>query len=120
MRILVVDNEVVIHKLFVELLSRHEVVCAGYAGSCLAELAKNRYGLIFLDVNLPDQPGTELLKEIKSRHPDIPVVLMSGSPEYIQQVEQAKEMGALAGLVKPFNIQAVLEIVEQVDRGGAG
>ena len=68
--------------------------------------------LVLLDLYLPDVEGTEVLKSIIQRHPDLPVIITS--------IEQRKEkiihvldMGARDYLVKPIDSQRLLKRVER-------
>lgn len=57
--------------------------------------------LVLSDVNLPGESGILLLRELKSTHPDVPVVMMTGFADLLDAV-QAAEMGAAALISKPF------------------
>jgi len=63
-------------------------------------LARNGISLVLLDLYMPHLPGYELLKEIVSRHPQIPVVVVTAANELEMAVECMKA-GAFDFLVKP-------------------
>jgi CheY-like chemotaxis protein len=84
-------------------------------GSLGLELAReHRPDLILLDLNLPDLSGDKVLLRLREdpvlRH--IPVVMISGDavPSHVQRVLQ---LGAQGYLTKPFNIQELLNLVDE-------
>lgn len=71
----------------------------------LAAIDKNYYKLVFIDLLLPQMPGIDLAKQIRQTFdPSIlPIIMMSGVFVDKQMAkETAKEIGALAFLIKPF------------------
>ena len=63
-----------------------EVDEAGTGREALNKIKGMRPQFIFMDIKLPDANGLELLKEIKARHPEIFVIILSSydSREYIE------------------------------------
>jgi CheY-like chemotaxis protein len=66
-----------------------------------AILTKQAIDIVLLDVRLPDGSGLDLLREIKSRNPNLGVVVMSASvlPE---EREEAMKAGGDAFVAKPY------------------
>ena len=71
--------------------------------------------LIFLDLKMPKLNGLDVLKTIKSdiRTKNIPVVVMTSSAED-QDVTRAYDLGANSYVVKPIDLNAVLETVRKI------
>ena len=67
--------------------------------------------LVITDLGLPDMPGGQLAKEIRDRHPDVAVLLMSGTPSRPGLERAAPAQGEL--LHKPFSREALLRRVEE-------
>lgn len=65
--------------------------------------AKGDVDLILLDINLPDEDGFMLLKEIR-RQSEVGVIMVTGKAEDIDRIV-ALELGADDYVVKPFNIR---------------
>lgn len=61
------------------------------------------------DVDIPKMDGLELLKRIKKDHPHKICILMSGKPAH---ENEALAYGADAFLAKPFDMNALFEIVQ--------
>jgi phosphoserine phosphatase RsbU/P len=102
LRTLIVDDEEALAKVMQRTLKSRgfdsDVAFSGAAARQLIE--SNDYGLALLDVKLPDESGYGLLGELKAKHPDTAVVMISGvdDPEL---GKAAVEHGAYAYFVKP-------------------
>ena len=85
--------------------SAMRTACAQEPVEALAELASNRYDLIFLDVNLPGMDGFELCKRIRelSMHTTTPVVFLTGLATLENRV-QSTLCGGNDFVGKPFNL----------------
>ena len=70
-------------------------------------------GLIFLDINLPDQDGIELLKQIRTEIPDSSVIMVS-SESTMDRVKTALGLGARGFIAKPFNTATVLKNIMHI------
>lgn len=73
-------------------------------------LEKNKIHLAFLDIELPDQSGLELLRLIKTDYPDCKAVMVSGNTSK-QNVLAAVQVGILGFISKPFNQSRVEEAI---------
>lgn len=62
-------------------------------------LKKQKFNVILLDLGLPDAKGLKAVKEIHSRHPELPIVIISGYSD-IDMIQEALESGAQEFLVK--------------------
>ena len=67
--------------------------------------------LILLDIGLPGMSGVEALKQIKSRYPDV-IVIMITAYEDVQTVVSAMKYGAYEYIVKPIQMDALLVILK--------
>ncbi len=114
-RVLIIDDEKSICDLFDDVLSRDDlrVTCAHKGDDGLATLdqslenaEEDDFGLVFVDMKLPDRPGITVLREIKRRQPNLPVVIMTGFASKETAVE-AMRLGAYDYLAKPFNVADV-------------
>jgi two-component system NtrC family sensor kinase len=112
-RILVVDDEEPIRRLFASCLSE-AYLCetAADAQEALALLAEKPFALVISDVQMPGLSGIELLRKINEFYPQTAVVMASGVGR-TQRVLDAIRLGAYDYLVKPCDLE-VLELT--VDR----
>ena len=102
--VLVVDDEEPIRDYLAEVLRVEGYECLCFSGSlaALAYLADGRLpaDLLLADIRMPDVTGIELLREVKSLCPELPVVLISGIYELALALD-ALEAGADDYLKKP-------------------
>ncbi|HZI89665.1 MAG TPA: response regulator, partial [Candidatus Polarisedimenticolia bacterium] len=77
--ILVVDDEKTLRYALEEGLSEegYRVVTVGDVASAQEALGREEFHLALLDQKLPDGSGLELLREIRSRYPDVQAVMMT-------------------------------------------
>src|SRR6266550_6390815 len=112
-RILVVDDEESIRKMFAQCLSEnYECTTAGSANEALERLAENPYALVISDVMMPGRNGVELLREITARYPETAVIMVSGV-DRSQRVRDALSLGAADYLIKPCELDVLLISVER-------
>ena len=74
------QNSLALRKLVLE-KSGYEVVTAASVNEALEKFSPDKYDLVLSDILMPGRPGTDLAREIKTKHPDFPVVLLSGVNE---------------------------------------
>ena len=92
--------------------SGHRVVAVESAEAALAQLAISLPSLVITDVRLPGMDGLALFDEIRSRHPTLPVILLTAHGTIPDAVE-ATTRGAFAYLTKPFDGAVLLDKVAQ-------
>lgn len=111
-RILVVDDEPRIRSFLAQSLSSDgyavETVASGAVALHLA--ARGGYGLIVLDLLLPDVDGFAVLRAVSKAQPDQPVLVLSALADVNSKV-RCLELGATDYLAKPF---AVAELLARV------
>ncbi|OGP33144.1 MAG: hypothetical protein A2X88_06125 [Deltaproteobacteria bacterium GWC2_65_14] len=116
--LLVDDNILLCWGLYRSLTGRGFVVhTAGTLGEALTQLASDAYGLIFLDVRLPNGSGFEITDEIRRTQPLAKVIVIScdASPETL---ERARAQGAFRFLEKPFDLSDITELIDDAYGGG--
>ena len=89
----------------------HDVVEAGTAAEAV-DKARDDIDLIFLDFKLPDGDGLSVLRKVKERAPDLPVILMTAFST-IESAVEAMKLGAFHYVNKPFNLDEVLLLAEK-------
>jgi two-component system, NtrC family, response regulator HydG len=92
-----------------------ELAFSGEAG--LARFRESAFDIVFMDVKLPGMNGVETFFEFRKLRPGVKVMLMTGF-SLEQLVAQAVENGALGVLRKPFAMQELLDVLEQVKPRG--
>jgi two-component system nitrogen regulation response regulator NtrX len=114
--ILVVDDEQDIREIVSGILSDegHETRTAHDSDSALAAISDRVPRLVFLDVWMQGSrlDGLGLLDEIKSRYPELPVVMISGHGN-IEMAVNAIRRGAYDFIEKPFKADRLILIAER-------
>ncbi len=114
--ILIVDDEVDIRELISGILEDegYETRLAFDSDSALATIEERRPSLIVLDIWLQGSrlDGLDLLNVIKDKHPDVPVVIISGHGN-IETAVSAIQRGAYDYLEKPFKADRLVFVVEK-------
>ena len=100
-RILIAEDEKLMAKALADQLARAgfavEVVYDGE--SALNFLNKEKFDLILLDILMPKMNGLDVLKELKSKGDETPVVILSNSSKE-ETIKEAKMIGAKEYFVK--------------------
>ncbi len=113
-QILIVDDEDSMRKNLVDLLSSNDcsVVEASDGVEALDRVAEQAFDLVLLDINLPRLDGIAALAEIKSSHPDLPVIIFTayGTSE---RAIRAMKSGAYDYIEKPFELDELLLTIQR-------
>ena len=111
-RILVVDDEENMLRLFQKILSRenYAVQTVSSATEALRRIREEKYDLILSDLKMPLVSGMELMEEVKRLHPDLPFVVMTAYGS-IKSAVEAMKAGAFDYLTKPFQKDDLLIVV---------
>jgi len=73
--------------------------------------------VVLLDLKLGNKDGTEILKDIREKYPTKPVILITGyGKEMTGSIDKGFQIGAYACLYKPFEIDMLIEHIEEIDR----
>src|SRR5689334_2824254 len=107
--VLVVDDDEAVGQSLLLLLKQdgHQPRWVGSAELALVELEKRPYDLVISDVRMPGYSGLELLKIIKKRWVELPVILITAHGDVRMAVEAMRE-GAEDFMLKPFLREEVL------------
>jgi len=116
-RVLVVDDDEQVLFVIAEVLRRdgHEVVTACRGDEGLARLRDGEFDAIVSDIRMPDMDGVTLLRRVRDTDFDLPVILVTGSPD-VETAASAVEYGALRYLTKPVTSETLTEVVNHAVR----
>ena len=108
--ILIVDDEPNIRRMVGALLSSegYEVRDAAEGAAGILRAAESAPDVVLLDLMMPgEMDGLQTLARLRERHPDVPVIMMSGKAGLSDAV-QATKLGAFNFLEKPLSPESVL------------
>ncbi len=113
-RILVVDDEESVRWALRKAMERagYRVDLAADGPAGLTAASDPDVDLVLLDVRLPGQDGLKLLREIRRRRPDLPVIMMTAYGT-LQVAVEAMNLGAYDYIGKPFDTDEVLLVVQK-------
>ncbi|MEM3623100.1 MAG: response regulator [Candidatus Bathyarchaeia archaeon] len=113
-RILIVDDDENIRKVLTTILEEegYQIDSAETAKKAIEKTKKNFYNIALIDIRLPDMEGIELLTKMKDTTPRMRKVIITGYPT-LQNAIEAVNRGADAYIVKPFDMDKVLETIRE-------
>lgn len=120
-RVLVVDDAVVMRRMITEALGRDpevEVVgSAAHGRIALAKIPQVNPDAVTLDIEMPEMDGIATLKEIRKRYPKLPVVMFSTlSVRGAVATLDALAAGASDYVTKPANVGSIVEGFDRLER----
>ena len=113
--ILIIDDEASLRQTLARILQRagFEVTTAANGKDGMALVHEHPFDLLYLDIRMPDMSGLELLKNIHTKFPDLPVILFTAQPDLNSAVE-ALRRGATDYLLKPLKPQTVIDRTQSI------
>lgn len=118
-RILVIDDEEIVHSSIRRILSRigYEVEGVFTAREGLDKMQTNSYDVLITDLMMPEMNGIEMLQAMKEKKINIPSIMITGYPT-IKTAIQALRLGAVDYIPKPFTRQELLTPLARALRRG--
>ncbi len=115
--ILVVDDEVRLADVLAAALEDlgYRATAVHSARAALVELERARFDLVLTDLRLPVMDGRALLREVRSRWPEVPVIIITAFAAVRDAVDLVKE-GAFDYIAKPFEIDDVSATIRRALR----
>jgi len=113
-RIILVDDDESIRKTMKTILEDegYKVDLATTGNEAIEMTQENNYNIALLDIRLPDMEGVELLKLIKDNVPRTRKIMVTGYPS-MQNAITALNKNADAFLIKPVNVEKLLDLVKE-------
>jgi DNA-binding response OmpR family regulator len=115
--VLTIEDDAAIRRGVVDALTfaGFAVLEAGDGNEGLELAVRGEYDLLLLDLVLPHRSGLEILRELRSIRPSVPVIILSARGEEQDRVAGLR-LGADDYVVKPFSVKELLARVEAVLR----
>jgi len=80
----------------------YSVAIATNSNEARAELSATSFNLVIIDLRLSEENGIELMEEILTHHPNIPIIILTAHGS-IEGAVEAMRKGAYSYITKPFN-----------------
>lgn len=117
-RILIVDDSLIMRRNLKTILSEagHTIIAEASNGAqaCL-EYKRHLPDLVTLDITMPFMNGVDALKKIISEHPEAKIIIISCTSNN-KIILEAMQCGAENYVLKPFTVEKVIGVVNQVLR----
>ena len=119
--VLVVDDDPDLQELFKAFLKKigFSRVVVGTAKDAISSLRKQKFDLMFLDLQLPDAPGDQVYKTAKQIDPDLNVIVITGYPDS-EMLDRISQISPVTVLKKPLQIQQLNQTVRILGHSTAG
>jgi DNA-binding response OmpR family regulator len=116
-RILTIEDDAAIRRGIVDALSfaGYEAIQAADGNEGCRAAVSREYDLLLLDMVLPGLSGLEILREVRSVRPTLPVIILSARGEERDRVTGLR-LGADDYVVKPFSVDELLARIDAVLR----
>lgn len=113
-KILICDDEEGIRESLKLILEDHYELIVTEGGEQCLDCLENAddIGLLLLDIKMPQVNGLEILPQIKEKHPELKVVIVTGYKS-VETATEASRLGACGYIVKPFKSDEILSTVEK-------
>jgi len=112
--ILVVDDELSIRESFSLILEeKYNVLLAASGESALKKIVDEKVDVIYLDIRMPGMDGMEALKRMMKIDKALTIIMVTAVND-VQKATEAVKLGAKDYVVKPFNVDDILNMTENI------
>ena len=110
----ILDDDKSIRWVFEKALSRSELAFKTFSSTAdaLAMLDTELPQVIVSDIRMPGGSGLDFLSEVKEKHPDIPVIIMTAYSD-LESAVAAFQHGAFEYLAKPFDVDQAIDVIKR-------
>jgi two-component system invasion response regulator UvrY len=121
MHILIADDHAVVRRglreIMTDALPGADFFEAGNGDEVLGILGKSKIAMLVLDINMPGRSGMDVLREVKSMYPRLPVIILSVHPEE-QYAVRCLRAGAAAYINKESASEELAMATKKIMSGG--
>jgi DNA-binding response OmpR family regulator len=114
-QILIIEDEKDITNLLRRVLTAegYTIEIAETGAEALQKVEDNQFYLAILDIRLPDISSMEVLRALRERQPQIPMVILTGYPSR-ETAEEARQLGVKNYITKPLDLEQLKEVVREI------
>jgi len=114
LRVLMVDDEVELVETLVERLQIRGFQAEGVTRGvdAIQRFREGNFDVVVLDMKMPGLGGLEVFGQLRHDQPDIQVILLTGHGS-TEDAARGKEAGAFDYLIKPVDIDELIEIINR-------
>jgi DNA-binding NtrC family response regulator len=113
-RIIIIDDDESIRQVLKTILEEEGYVVdtADTGKEAVLKTSEKAYNLALIDIRLPDIEGIDLILKIKDTTPRMRKIIVTGYPT-IQNAMEAVDRQADAFILKPFDVERVLQTIRE-------
>jgi len=110
----ILDDDKSIRWVFEKALARSDLAFKTFSNTAdaMTALEKELPQVIVSDIRMPGGSGLDFLTEVKEKHPDIPVIIMTAYSD-LESAVAAFQNGAFEYLAKPFDVDQALDVIKR-------
>jgi excisionase family DNA binding protein len=114
--VLVVDDDADLQTTFKQFLKKAGFgrIVVGSGAEAISYAEKQKFDLVFLDLQLPDMSGDEVYLRLKELHPDLPIVIITGYPSS-SKLSKILQSGHVTAIKKPVEFEQLIRMLKQLD-----
>jgi CheY-like chemotaxis protein len=115
-RILVIDDEPQIREMLSMYFSSHgyETATAGDSAQAIRVVEGGNVDVAVLDIGLAEEDGLKLLEQLKSRFPDLHVIMLTGMGFVEDLLQEAQQKGADGYVSKVLPLDELLTAIHRI------
>ncbi len=118
-RALIVDDEAGVREsLRMVLKDAYDLVAASSGSEALELIGKGAPDVVLLDIVMPGMDGMQVLEELRTRCPNLPVVMLTAT-KTVKTAVGAMKLGAFDYVTKPFDVEELRLIIEKATENAA-
>jgi two-component system nitrogen regulation response regulator GlnG len=110
----IIDDDRSIRWVLEKALAREDIEFRSFASAdeALQALAQGAPQMVVSDIRMPGSSGLELLQNLRERHPNLPVIIMTAYSD-LESAVSAFQGGAFEYLPKPFDVNHAVELIRR-------
>src|SRR5712692_5755195 len=110
----IIDDDRSIRWVFEKALARESIAFKVFASAqeALQALSASTPQVVVSDIRMPGGSGLELLQQIKEKHPNLPVIIMTAYSD-LESAVAAFQGGAFEYLPKPFDVDQAVDLIRR-------
>lgn len=120
-KILIADDHAIVRKGLKQILADAPDIAsideASSGQEALKKVRENNYNMVLLDISMPDMSGVDVLKQLKTEKPRLPVLILTMHPED-QYAVRILKAGASGYLTKESAPDELISAIQKVSQGG--
>ncbi|MEK6657320.1 MAG: response regulator transcription factor [Nitrospirota bacterium] len=120
-KILIADDHAIVRKGLKQILADAADIAsideASSGQEALKKARENNYNVVLLDISMPDMSGVDVLKQLKTEKPRLPVLILTMHPED-QYAVRILKAGASGYLTKESAPDELISAIQKVSQGG--